>query len=84
MRKSNLKTVRETSSFPYRCLLFAKSFSGVPVYADENDFVKYICVFRHLPQRVDFIDTLTGLPEGSPVLHNKKRTEIQYAFYGAT
>ena len=39
------KTARKTSSFPCRCLLFAKSFSAVPSYSDENDFTKYTLRF---------------------------------------
>ena len=34
---------------PRLFLLFTKSFSDVPLYADENDFVKYTYVFRYLP-----------------------------------
>ncbi len=42
-------TARKTSSFPCGCLLFAKSFSTVPLYSDENDFTKYNFLFQHLP-----------------------------------
>ena len=49
---------RKTSSFPRHCLLFRKTNSTVPLYADE-----FVCgnipSFFNICQRVDrFVDTL--------------------------
>ncbi len=75
--KLNPKTARKTSSFPCRCLLFAKLLSAVPSYSDETNFTKYPHRFSTSVQRVDFIDTLRGIVCTIPLFMEKSEPIVE-------